>query len=91
MEEETPMKQEKETVRFLGIKQNNFNYLVLSSVLINLSLFGFFFCYNIHKSLLLVISIISLVINIIFVIYSITDYFIYRKDMKIKLKKENVK
>ena len=33
VEEETPMKQEKETVRFLVIKQNNFNYLVLSFVL----------------------------------------------------------
>lgn len=49
------------------------DYLIF--IIINLSLFGFFFCYNIHKSLLSFISIISLVINIIFVIYSIIDYY----------------
>ena len=34
VEDENPEKQEKETVRFFRIKQNNFNYLVLSFVLI---------------------------------------------------------
>ena len=33
VEDENPEKQEKETVRFLRMKQNNFNYLVLSFVL----------------------------------------------------------
>ena len=33
VEDENPEKQEKETVRFLKMKQNNFNYLVLSFVL----------------------------------------------------------
>ena len=36
VEDENPEKQEKETVRFLRMKQNNFNYLVLSFVLVNL-------------------------------------------------------
>ena len=36
VEDENPEKQEKETVRFLKMKQNNFNYLVLSFVLINI-------------------------------------------------------
>ena len=38
VEDENPEKQEKETVRFLRMKQNNFNYLVLSFVLNNLIL-----------------------------------------------------